>query len=138
MNVAFFLTPKSEVSFLYSDFTVRQGLEKMKQFGFTAVPVIDREGKYVSTVGEGDFLWYILQDDAKRPEDTPLKDILKKDKNPPASITASAKDLINRAIGQNFVPVTDDEGTFIGIVTRRDVIRNFAYSFDDGDLDTFK
>ena len=137
MNIAFFLTPKSEVSFLYSDFTVRQGLEKMKHYGFTAVPVIDRDGKYISTVGEGDFLWYILKDGIETLEDTPLMSLVKKDKNPPAPITATAKDLVSRALDQNFIPVIDDDGTFIGIVRRRDLIRNFAYSIDD-DIDTFK
>ena len=137
MNIAFFLTPKSEVSFLYSDYTVRQGLEKMKQYGFSAVPVIDRDGKYITTVGEGDFLWYIIKDGAEKIEDTPLTAILRKDKNPPAPITASSKDLINRALDQNFIPVIDDDQIFIGIVRRRDLIRNFAYSVND-DIDAFK
>ncbi len=137
MNIAFFLTPKSEVSFLYSDFTVRQGLEKMKHYGFTAVPVIDRDGKYITTVGEGDFLWYIIGNGVENMEDTPLTSILHKDKNPPAPITASAKDLVNRALDQNFIPVIDDDDIFIGIVRRRDLIRNFAYSVDS-DIDAFK
>ncbi len=137
MNIAFFLTPKSEVSFLYSDYTVRQGLEKMKHYGFSAVPVIDRDGKYVTTVGEGDFLWYILKDGVDNTEDTPLNAIVKKDKNPPAPITAPIKDLANRALEQNFIPVIDDDGIFIGIVRRRDIIRSFAYTISD-DIDSFK
>ena len=32
----------------------------MKNHGFTAVPVIDREGRYVKTLAEGDFLWFML------------------------------------------------------------------------------
>ena len=35
------------------------------------------------------------------------------------------EELLNRALVQNFVPVTDDLGTFIGIVTRQDIIRYF-------------
>lgn len=39
-------------------------------------------------------------------------------------MTAKSKmeDLIGRAMEQNFVPVIDDEGHFIGIITRRDII----------------
>ena len=33
--------------------------------------------------------------------------------------------LLERALNQNFVPVTDDYGVFIGIVTRQDIIRHF-------------
>jgi CBS domain-containing protein len=29
-------------------------------------------------------------------------------------------------MNQNFIPVTDDLGTFIGIVTRQDIIRYFV------------
>mgnify|MGYP000694795428 CR=1 FL=1 len=32
----------------------------MKRYGYTAVPVIDAEDRYVGVVSEGDFLWNIL------------------------------------------------------------------------------
>ena len=60
MNIASFLSPKEEVTFLRDDMTIRQGLEKMKRYGYTAVPVIDAEDRYVGVVSEGDFLWNIL------------------------------------------------------------------------------
>ena len=40
MNIASFLSPKEEVTFLRDDMTIRQGLEKMKRYGYTAVPVL--------------------------------------------------------------------------------------------------
>ena len=43
MNIAYFLLPKSRVAFLYDDYSVRQGLEKMKYHGYSAIPVITRE-----------------------------------------------------------------------------------------------
>ena len=36
-------------------------------------------------------------------------------------------DLIDRAMEQNFVPVTDDQQNFIGIITRKDII-GYCYS----------
>ena len=36
------------------------------------------------------------------------------------------EDLMNKAMNQNFVPVIDDNKIFIGIVTRKDIIR-FCY-----------
>ena len=59
MNIAFFLKPKISVAFLYNDYTVRQSLEKMRHYGYSAIPVINRDGKYAGTVSEGDFLWFI-------------------------------------------------------------------------------
>ena len=37
------------------------------------------------------------------------------------------KDLISRAMSQNFVPVVDDQNKFIGIITRRSIIE---YCYD--------
>ena len=134
MNIAFLLRPKSEVAFLYNDFSLRQGLEKMKHHGYTAIPVIDRDGRYITTISEGDILWYILKDvsEGGRINEIPLQalekvrisDVLHPDKNPPAKITSSAEELTNRAMEQNFIPVIDDSGSFIGMVTRRDIIKN--------------
>lgn len=61
MNVLFFLTPKENVAYIYEDYTVRQALEKMKYYHYSAIPIIDREGHYVGTVTEGDFLWGLLE-----------------------------------------------------------------------------
>ena len=33
------------------------------------------------------------------------------------------EDLLDRAINQNYVPVVDDQGYFIGIITRKAIIR---------------
>lgn len=59
MNILFFLTPKSDVAFLYDDETLRQALEKMEYHKYSAVPVISRSGKYIGTITEGDMLWGI-------------------------------------------------------------------------------
>ena len=63
VNIAYFLLPKSRIAYLYDDFTFRQGLEKMRNRGYTAIPVITRDGRYVGTVSEGDFLWRLLDTD---------------------------------------------------------------------------
>ena len=60
MNIASFLLPKSEVAYLHDDMTLRQGLEKLRRSGFSAIPVIDVEDRYVGVVSVGDFLWNIL------------------------------------------------------------------------------
>ncbi len=135
MNVAFFLKPKNETAYLYDHFSIRQGLEKMCYHGYTAIPVIDKDGKYIGTVSEGDFLWHIIRGenteklsdyvDIKDEEDIKISSIMKKDKNPPVKITASMDEMIIKAMDQNFIPVIDDRDYFIGIITRRDIIKYF-------------
>ena len=46
--------------------------------------------------------------------------------NPAVCIDVTMDELLERAHNQNFVPVTDARGTFIGIVTRQDIIRHFV------------
>ena len=133
MNVAFFLKPKNEVAFLYDDFSIRQGLEKMCYHGYTSIPVLDRVGRYISSISEGDFLWYVIkgentegeQVDIKTEEAKSISDIMKPGKNPPVKITASMDEMILKAMDQNYIPVVDDRGFFIGIITRKDIIKYF-------------
>ena len=35
------------------------------------------------------------------------------------------EDLVGKALNQNFVPVLDDQKCFIGIITRKDIIKYF-------------
>ena len=53
MNILFFLKPKAEVAYLYEDFSMRQGLEKLERSGYTAIPVINRQGAYIGTITAG-------------------------------------------------------------------------------------
>lgn len=133
MNIAYFLIPKHTVAYLYDDFTFRQGLEKMRHHGYTAIPVISREGRYMGTVSEGDFLWRLLSTakgqapfTMREMESLHVKDILDVKSYPSVGITVSMDDLLTSAMQQNFTPVVDDLGSFIGIVTRKDIIRHFA------------
>ncbi len=129
MNISFFLTPKQEVVFLPSHATMRQALEKMEYHRYTAVPLIDEAGKYVGTITEGDLLWKIKNTPGLSLESThkvPLMEIARHIRNKAVSINARMEDLIELVITQNFVPVTDDSGVFIGIVRRREIIEYCA------------
>ena len=132
MNIAYFLLPKARVAYLYDDCTFRQGLEKMRHHGYTAIPVISRSGQYIGTVSEGDFLWRLLSEETERHhtmkdlEQLQVRDILRGNQYLPVRITVTMDELLDSAMNQNFIPVVDYSGSFIGIVTRKDIIRYFA------------
>ena len=42
---------------------------------------------------------------------------------PAVTIDTSMEELVERAMNQNFVPVVDDRNVFIGIITRKDIIK---------------
>ncbi|MBL4935425.1 CBS domain-containing protein [Clostridium sp. YIM B02515] len=131
MNIAFFLTPKSEVVYEDTKSTMRQVLERMEYHRYTAVPIIDDKGRYVGTITEGDLLWKLKNTpdmNIKETSNVKVTDIERRTINKPVSINADMESLISLAVNQNFVPVTDDNGIFIGIIKRSDII-NYFYSY---------
>ena len=129
MNVISMLTLKAHTAFLYEDFTVRQGLEKLQRSGYTALPVLTREGAYVGTVTEGDFLWNILDrgDNSMRAQEkVGLKSIMRPNFNPAVGIGVGMEELVERSMKQSFIPVVDDRGMLVGIVTRQTIIRHLV------------
>lgn len=125
MNVAFFLIPKKDIVFLKEKSTMRQALERMEFHSYSAVPLINEEGKYVGTITEGDLLWKLKNTPGlsfENTEDIFLSEVKQHVQNLPVTIDAQIEDLISRAVVQNFVPVVDDQQIFIGIVRRREMI----------------
>ena len=105
MNILFFLTPKAQVRYVGADDTLRQALEKMDHYQYASVPIVDEK------TGR------------RKAEDIPLRQIPRKRDYLPITASANIEDIVQAAISQNFVPVVDDLGCFIGIITRREVIR---------------
>lgn len=129
MNIAFFLLPKDEVVYLSPRSTMRQALERMEYHRYSAVPLVDHEGKYVGTITEGDLLWKIKNTPGLSFENThlvKLEEVEQHKQNQAVNIDAEMSDLINLAMEQNFVPVVDDHGIFIGIVRRKEIIEYCA------------
>lgn len=129
MNIAFFLTPKNEVICESLEATMRQVMERMEHHGYTAIPIIDNKGKYVKSITEGDLLWKLKNTPElsfKNTETVKLDEIKCRRNHKSVSINASIESLISLAVNQNFVPVVDDEGIFIGIIKRSDIIE-FCY-----------
>jgi CBS-domain-containing membrane protein len=130
MNILFFLTPKCDVAFLEENFTLRQALEKMEFHRYSTIPVLDKDGRYIGTMTEGDLLWEIknnLKMNLDYIEKILVSDIPMKTHYAPVDINASMEDLMERVSNQNFVPVVDDMKHFIGIIRRKEII-NYLYA----------
>ena len=118
MNLLFFLTPKATCCYLYADYTLRQAMERMEHSGYSALPILT----------EGDLLWATKKlccMDFRDTEEHSIMEIAHRRDNLPVSVSTDMQDLLVKATDQNFVPVVDDKGDFIGIVTRRAIMRYF-------------
>lgn len=139
MNVAFFLIPKHEVVCLNTKTTLRQALERMERNSHAAVPLIDEAGRYVGTITEGDLLWKLKDNpglNLSEMEKITLKEITSRRTNKPVRIDSRIVDLLSLASEQNFVPVVDDQGIFIGIVRRREIIEYCAELIKEKEIDS--
>ena len=126
MNILFFLSPKQDLMYVYDDFTLRQTLEKWENNRYASIPVLNRRGEYVGTLTEGDILWGLKKYhglDLEAAEDVPISAFPHKRDYKAVTVTTSMDQLIEAAMNQNFVPVVDDRGIFIGIVRRQAIIR---------------
>ncbi len=124
-----FLSTKSRSGFFRFGFNHETSVRKNGISQVLCGPIIDRHGKYVGTLTEGDLLWQIKYTDSftlELAEQIQLKEIQRKMKNKPVRINSKMTDLLTLAISQNFIPVVDDHGIFIGIIRRREIIEYYA------------
>ena len=115
-------------AYVYDDYTIRQALEKMESAGYAALPILNKRGEYRGTLTEGDLLWALKNlcyMDMRQAEARRIMEIDRRKDNIPVRVTTSMQDLLERSVAQNFVPVVDDKDAFIGIVTRRSIIKYF-------------
>ena len=88
-NVFFFLKAKNSVKYLYDNISVEDGLALMRKHKYTAMPIINKEGVYVGTITEGDFLWYLLDNPSIHKEDLEqmeIRELIRGDFTPPVQI----------------------------------------------------
>ena len=113
-------------AYLYDDYTIRQALEKMESANYAALPILNRRGEYRGTLTEGDVLWAMKNMcymDMRQAEARRIMEISRRKDNIPVRVNTSMHELIDRASTQNFVPVVDDKEAFIGIITRRSLLK---------------
>ena len=125
MNIFPFMTLKAETKYLLDTFTLRQALEKMEFYRYSVIPLLDDSGRYIGTLSEGDLLRYIKKDldfDLTKGEDVKIADITRYRSYRPLSLESTLEDLIELAMEQNFIPILDDRGVFMGIIRRRTIL----------------
>lgn len=125
MNIFKFLTPKNQTQYLLYNCTIRQALEKFDYYKFTTVPLIDEEGKFVTTLSEGDILRYIKNDsdfNILEAESQTIDKIEKYRSYQALKVDTPISVIIKLSLQQNFIPIVDDRGIFIGIIKRKAII----------------
>ncbi len=126
-NVLSLLTPKASLIYLNDNVTIRQALEKMRVHRYTAIPIVNHEdGTYVGSIAEGDLLYNLIKEESvsvKELEDKSVISIIRPRFMPAMKADTSMKELVDLITIQNYVPIVDDRGILMGIVTRKSAMK---------------
>ena len=128
MKIMSFLKPRSEFVCVYDDTSVKTALEEMEKYRFASIPVLNREGRYIGTITEGDFLWEIKKMgdfNLKKADNIQVGSVHRHRDYVPVQLDANMDELILKAADQNFVPIVDNAGILVGIVTRKMILNYF-------------
>lgn len=132
MNILSCLTPKNDVDYVTDDASLFKTLQTMQNRNYAAIPIINKNGKYVGTITAGDILGCIKENfdlSIKASADFPIKNVKRIRDNKAVSVSAKMTEIIDLAMTENFVPVVDDEENFIGIITRRELLGWFKKEY---------
>jgi CBS-domain-containing membrane protein len=134
MEISSFLLPKEQVAFIASSISMLEAMEQLEQHYYSAIPIIDDEGKYVGTLSEGDLLWKLKNTadlSFENMREITVSEIQRHVHNESVEIHAQMEDMLTLAADQNFVPVVDDAGVFLGIIRRKDIIEYYTRNITD-------
>lgn len=123
MNIFSILVPKHMLTYLNANDSLDGAVDFLMACSYTAVPVVDDNGLYMGVVSEGDFLKAVMENGRYNLKNSKVKDILIKDEDSSVLNTTSTEEILEKILERNFLCVTDDRNCFIGIITRKSIIK---------------
>lgn len=132
-NIFKVLTPKDETVILSSSLSLLDTLKLFEQWKFAILPLIAEDGEYIGTVSEGDLLRFAKDEcefSLANMVDKYVIEVPRYRSYKPVKASASFKEVFDLILEQNFVPVLDDRGKFIGIIKRKDVLL-YTHPFEE-------
>jgi CBS-domain-containing membrane protein len=110
------------------DTTVEEALKILINSKITGMPVINAKGEMIGVVSEYDLLKQLCKQNSVKPK--AFKKPIRFSKRVDAiSAKTTLEEIVDRFIVNKFrrLPVVDENGKLVGIITRRDLIRVFYY-----------
>ncbi|MCR3760958.1 CBS domain-containing protein [Clostridium felsineum] len=131
MNIAFFITPKTQVVYAKLTSTLRQAFERMKYYNCHELIILNDKGEYVGFISKEDIIRKIKNSPQLHFKDfnkVDILDIIKYLINNPININYNVEDIPLSMNDTDFLPVADDSNKFIGIVKKADIL-NYEKSY---------
>lgn len=119
-----YLIPEQDLAIFIDTHNADHVMLLLVSNGFSRVPVITREKKYVGTISISDIMmyqskrqltdWEMSQTDIGEMVNTKIETI---------SITSSLTEIMHKLIDYPFLPVVDRANRFVGIITRKSILK---------------
>ena len=119
MNIFSILIPKHTLTYLNANDPLDQAVAFLLGATYTAIPVVDDQGRYVGIASEGDFLRAVMEHGRENLAKYKVADIVNKDEGAKVLNTVEKDEIMERILDRNFLCVVDDRDCFIGIITRK-------------------
>jgi len=118
----------TELLTVYEDCSLEEALKLLVNNRITGLPVVNREQKMVGIISEYDILKQIFSYEKLNPEIFKEKITFSKSVKS-VQENATLAEVMAMFMGEPFrrLPVVNQEGRLVGIITRRDLIRIFYY-----------
>lgn len=120
-----YLTPMANLAIFIDTHNTDHAMLLLANNGFSRVPVITKDKHYVGTISASDIVRYQADNQI---DDTTFAQmdisLMVNTRIPVVLPTASLTELMHKLVDASFLPVVTHEGLFLGIVTRKSVLKS--------------
>lgn len=123
---ATYLTPASDVAIFVDSHNTDHVMLLLASNGFSRVPVITKDKKYVGTISVADIVNYQTEHELDLEElaDLDIGHVVNKGLKT-VSPEADLTEIMHKLVDASFLPVVAVDGEFVGIITRKSILKAF-------------
>ena len=121
--------PAEKVAVLYEENMLDHALLVLLNVGYAVIPVLNKEGKLTGLISIPRIIKKQQSADVIRYDtlhEQLVRDAMDTD-FPTVKKTTQVEDVLNLLVDRNFLCIVDDEGSFKGIITRKEMLKRVNY-----------
>ncbi len=118
------VTNKKKITYVYGDSTLEEAIKAFAKSSYSMIPVLERvSDRYLYSITATDVLnWMAAGHSLEEAEKTPLSALSLTRLIASCQENAEVSSIADLVANQNYVPLVDEKGVFVGLVTRKSLI----------------
>lgn len=123
------LIPAENVAHVMPEHSVMHATLVLSSLGYNRIPVIDDDGKFAGTIGLSTIMGDLLDWDeisGEKMKTLKVEDVMDRKNNVLVQGYDDAQ-LLREMVHFNFLPVVDEKNVFLGIVTRKEILKRINF-----------